>query len=71
MWACFTLISGWLKTSAMTNMGPQNNTYLSTHAQHMTLIENLDHMKTWNNQNSSRLSKARNFVRCLSIYLFI
>ena len=29
MWAYFTWKSGWLNTSAGTNMGPQNNTYLS------------------------------------------
>ena len=27
-WAYLTMKSGWFKTSAGTNMGPQNNTYL-------------------------------------------
>ena len=30
MWAYFTLKLGWLKTTAGTNMGPQNGMYLST-----------------------------------------
>ena len=64
MWACFTLISGWLKTSAMTNMRPQNNTYLPLIHNTWQWLKIWVHMKTWNNQNLSRLSKARNFVRC-------
>ena len=28
-WAYCNMKSGWLKTSARKNMGPQNNTYLS------------------------------------------